>query len=351
MPFYQKQNRLARLPYLLTFGLLGLLVAITWNLSVPHKQSTTEDRLLEPATITYHESLAADENIPDISFADFIARLQSSHTETRNEVSADINSSEDDVSLRAQTMAIEEAEREQQKAEYQHLLAYFNQANSEEKIQLLQKLRQLALNIGITEELLVLLQLTTYDPDSNIENTARNILNDLNNFMKGRVSPEQQLVTQLEKIDNVSRRHDDTSTHDNHSSLDTHQQRNKVLEELKAIALSSENSDTKDYALNNLMQFDQGSALEVIQHQLLNSTDNDDRFKAIEHLRSSIGKFDSDTIRQALQNASYDYDTTIANYAQVSLDMLDEFLQPQETKDQLYEITNENSDARHPVTQ
>lgn len=237
----------------------------------------------------------------------------------------------------------ESIEHAKNKEEYTRLLSNFTHVEGDEKIKLLEELWQLAPEVGIEENLLTLLQLAIYDPDVQIEKMARKMLSDLQRFKDGEVRPEEHLVSQIMKINNkqqnlsVSLGSDELqivaqpefNSNNTASSAEMTQQRNEKIEMLAKLALNAENPDTKDYAMNNLMQFDQDSSLEVIQFQLLSSNNSDERFKALELLRSSIGSFDSNKIRQILITASYDYDTIISENASTTLKVLDNYTQAQ----------------------
>lgn len=233
-----------------------------------------------------------------------------------------------------------EAQQVQIKAEYQQIITDFNQVEGDNKVLLLQELWQLAPEVGIEENLLILLQLATHDPDEKIERLAGKILNDLIRFRDGVVEPEVQLVSQVIDINNTQQRNSDLSgggegpqsfesqdltRKSSASSVEMTQQRNDKINQLTQLALNSEDTSQKDYALMNLMQFDHDSALEVIQYQLLNSVNTDERFRALEKLRADTGNVNSLKLRALLEIAANDFQASIAESAQASITLLDQY--------------------------
>ena len=203
----------------------------------------------------------------------------------------------------------------QKETEYQQLITYFNKVKGDDKMLLLQRLWQLAPELGIDENLLTLLQLATLDPDAHVEKIAIEILSDLQRLRDGVIRPEEQLLSQIMEVSNKPlslagstgsdelQKLDQLELNKNSSALSAEmdQKRNEKIDQLTKLALASENINTKEYALMNLMQLDHESSLGVIQHQLLNSKNSQERFTALERLRSSIGDYDSDRIRPITQ--------------------------------------------------
>ena len=119
---------------------------------------------------------------------------------------------------------------------------------------------------------------------------------------------------------------------------DLSEKRSKYIDQLKDLAFNAVDSDTKAYAMMNLLEFDENIAYDVIQYQLLNSHNSDERFKALELLRSSIGSHDSNKIRRLLTIASDDLDPTISVNASTSLIILNNYTQT--VKENLNSIDN-----------
>lgn len=243
-----------------------------------------------------------------------------------NILSLEYISSEDESSQN--NHGSEEIQQTQKATRYQQLISSFNQVDGDEKITLLHKIWRLAPEVGIDENLLTLLQLTTYDPNARIEKLSRQILSDLQRVKSGIKRPEEELVSQIQALSagnntSLTEEHINVSNSAAISSENLALQRNHKIEQLAKLALTSENIDTREYALTNLQQFDSDLALDIIQQQLLNSSDSNQRFLAIERLRSVIGDYDSDKIRQILLSVSNDYDSLIAETAQATLKILD----------------------------
>lgn len=283
----------------------------------------------------------------EISFDDFLSALKQNQLNTENSATESSATNHDDSgsyqnenNSNQTNQILAEAQQAQKEAEYQELITNFNQVEGDNKILLLQRLWKLAPEVGIENNLLTLLQLATYDPDTQVEKISREILNDLQRFRDGTISQEEQLVSQIMEMNN-NQHGSDGSLENNKPLIDDQvepntalpvkiaQQKNEKIDQLTKLALTSENTKTREYALMNLVQFDHDATLDVIQHQLLNSSSSDERFKAIEILRSSIGDYDSNLIRQILEMATSDYDASISENATNILEMLDNYIQIQ----------------------
>ncbi len=285
----------------------------------------------------------------DFSFADFLSGLEQTQLSLLDEDMTDVSSSNDyynNSSLQTEEMMsqrdqkFEELQRLKRESEYQQLILTFSKDDGDDKVVLLQKIWQLAPEVGIDEKLLTLLNLATHDPDEKIERLAEKILIDLTRFRDGVMQPEVQLVSQIIEINNTQQEYTDQTGSSNEleiiepnnlnrensiSTVEMIQLKNDKINKLAQLALNSEDDNQKKYALINLMQFDPDSALSVMQHQLLNSKDPDERYRVIENLNAATGDINSIKLRSILEVATSDYDSSIAEYAQVSLTMLDQY--------------------------
>lgn len=229
----------------------------------------------------------------------------------------------------------EKTQQAQKATRYQQLISSFNQVDGNDKIILLHEIWRLAPEVGIDENLLTLLQLAAYDPNARIEKLSRQILSDLQRVKNGLKRPEEELVSQILALSvandiSLTDEHTNVSNGEAISSEDLSRQRNNKIEQLAQLALTSGNIDTREYALNNLQQFDPDLTLDIIRQQLLNSNDSNQRFLAIERLRSVIGNIDSNKIRQILLSVNNDYDELISESASATLKMLDDYTQIQD---------------------
>lgn len=238
-------------------------------------------------------------------------------------------------------------------AQYQNLISELQQASGDGKIPVMEELWRLAPEVGIDDYLLTLLQLTTYDTDIYIREAASRILADLQQFKNDELSTEEKLVSQIVEIDAYKHLSPILTGQDGpvisgqadpnrelYSILpdDLSEKRSKYIDQLKDLAFNAVDSDTKAYAMMNLLEFDENIAYDVIQYQLLNSHNSDERFKALELLRSSIGSHDSNKIRRLLTIASDDLDPTISVNASTSLIILNNYTQT--VKENLNSIDN-----------
>lgn len=250
-----------------------------------------------------------------------------------------LNNSKSVVSGVGENISVIDKIYSKDKEEYQRLISNYSHAEGDEQIMILQKLWQLSPEIGFDDDLLTLLSLATRDPNAQIESLANIILNDLMRFRDSVVKPEEQLISQIIEINNTQQRNSDLSvvgdeTHTfesldlnrkNVSSVEMNQRRNDIISQLTQLALNSEDANQKDYAMMNLMQLDHDSALHVIQYQLLNSENIDERYRAIEKLRAASGDISTLKLRSLLEIATNDHQTSIAEYAQASITMLDQY--------------------------
>jgi len=250
-------------------------------------------------------------------------------------------SSFEDESGQADQILAEAALLKKKKSEYQQLIIDFNLVEGDEKITLLHRLWQLAPEVGVDDNILILLHLAVNEPDARVVKMASKMLSDLQRFKDKIARPEESLVLQITEINNnqknigVSLDGDDiekselTESNGDKSSLPIEmvENRNEKIATLKELAINSKDTDVKEYALINLVQFDHDSALFVIQNKLLNSQDRGERIQAIEKLSSSIGDYDSSKIQQILEMASNDYDGYVSEYALNILNLLQNYSQ------------------------
>lgn len=300
-----------------------------------------------------------------ISFDGFLSALAPAHKRVAD------NNSTTGLTTDTNNLRIEDIKQKQQEIEYGELISAFTHDENVNKILLLQKLWQLAPEVGIDENLLTLLHLSTHDPDVQIQSMAHKMLIDLTHFKEGTIKPEEQLVAQIHDINRLQQSNTDYSKNDEPitinpltlnandtvSSTEITQQWNDKINQLTQLALNSEDSNQKDYAMMNLMQFDHDSALQVIQHQLLNSVNIDERYRAVERLRAVTGDMSSLKLRRILEIAVNDYNLLISEYARASITMLDQYekelaenstisLYSTDAQESVYEDTAGSSNAR-----
>jgi hypothetical protein len=192
-------------------------------------------------------------------------------------------------------------------------------------IVILENLWRLAPEVGIHDDFLVFLESATRDQDLVVVSLAKKILLDFSQIRGESISAEDQIATSfITDTPELS-----TIEVDAGEKIVVFQQgtsqtaRQDDILALKEMAMYSDSLLTRNFAIDKLFQYDPNSVVNIVQYQLSNSVDNDERFLALDRLRASIGSADRGLIRQTLEMFSDDYDNNIANYARHTLVLLE----------------------------
>ena len=304
------------------FIMIVIVIAIAL---ISNKQWLFNSEYNDTVTHNTNQQLGASDNttIEIQVFNNFIDALDNNSTSPEDTPI----STEDSALISDDSDTSELTKRKQQ---YQQLFSDLANSSGDNKLLTLEELWKLAPEVGIEDNFLTSLELAKYDPDEAIQNMANVIHADLIRFKNNQLTPVQDIVQQLESLQSntqVNTGHDLTDNlHTPETTDPTHEVgtsskigRSRLIEQLSDLALTSVDTDTRHYALNSLIQYEQDTAIDILQNKLAYSRNRDERVYAIELLTSILGNSNDDKVREIIHHFENDYDEYVSHIARLSL--------------------------------